>query len=813
MGQIFVAKSEKDLQISDKKQGLGIFPVIVALLVLQGSALSLKGWEERQSSDQAALQALQLRAQVVAEHLDGRVNIVKTTLDQFLGPLEDILALNEAMAGIDLVMPLSLAVNADAGTRERAAAEQALRAGETDGPMFTTEFGDIAIVSTDGVNVPLIAIGPASEWMPQNVGERRFTLTGPGMLASGNPALKPIAGTLTPLRSDIVSVDGAPRAAMACVPMQSYAGNICGLAPRPMISVHDITRILIYVLLLLAPALAIYGLYKLLTGQAKDVAAALETERESAEMINLIMDGAQAGFWETTPENDTIKLSDQFISLLGIRNKDPLSIEKFLGLVYVDDRGAVSQALERAREIKTLRAQFRTQHNGGQTWIEMSGRAVAHGPGNTERFAGIASDNTERKLMDNRLRKTERRLRNALEGYDGPFAIWDHRKRLLYWNGAYARTFNVTEALRAGMGYDTVALARSPSVRQETPSETEPNTALVHLTNGRWVKLVERATPEGGLITVGVDVTETTQASNQLNRQKVKLKRLVSELERSEGHAAELARKYSEEKDRAERAAQSKSAFLTNMSHELRTPLNAINGFSEILSTELYGPLGDERYKGYASDILMSGKHLLDMINDILDMAKIEAGKMSIELSPIDPIDPVDAAVRMIRRRAEDQNIMMTFDAEDDLPEIAADHRAIRQMSLNLLSNAIKFTESGGRIAVTLRRRDDYLRYAFTDTGVGIPEADIPRLAKPFEQVNDGSDRHHEGTGLGLALTKAFAEMHGGKLSIASQEGRGTTIAFYLPIESKTAKTVTRESDMAEDSSNKPVIEEPQFGT
>ncbi|MEO9969809.1 MAG: ATP-binding protein [Hyphomonadaceae bacterium] len=805
-----MAKSDKDLQLGEKKQGAGIFPVIVALLVLQGSALALKGWEERQSSDTAALQALQLRAQVVGEHLDGRVNTIKFALDQASGTPSDLQSISDAFDGIDLVIPLTQAANTDTGTRERLAAEQALQTSATDGPMLTTEFGDIAIVSRNGTSAPLIAIGPASEWMPQNVGDRRFILNGPGLLASGNANLRTIAGALTPRQSKIVSAKGAPRAATACVPMQSYAGNICGVAPRPMISVDDITRVLIYLLLLLAPALAIYGLYKLFTGQAKDIEAALDTERESADMINLIMDGAQAGFWETTPTDETIILSDQFASLLGMRVNEPLSTEKFLGHVFVDDRPSVSQALERALEIKTLRTEFRTQHNGGQTWIEMSGRTVADGTQKAERFAGIASDNTERKIIDNRLRRTERRLRNALEGYDGPFAIWDHRKRLLYWNGAYARTFNVQNALRAGMGYDTVALARAPSVRQETPSDTESNTALVHLTNGRWVKLVERATPEGGLITVGVDVTETTQAANQLNRQKIKLKRLVAELEHSEGHAAELARKYSDEKDRAERAAQSKSAFLTNMSHELRTPLNAINGFSEILSNELYGPLGDERYKGYAGDILMSGKHLLDMINDILDMAKIEAGKMSIELIPIDPIDPVDAAVRMIRRRAEDQNITMTFEAEDDLPEIAADHRAIRQMSLNLLSNAIKFTPAGGRIAVTLRRRDNYLRYAFTDTGVGIPEKDIPRLAKPFEQVNDGSDRHHEGTGLGLALTKSFAEMHGGKLSIASQEGRGTTIAFYLPIESTIAKA---EPEPVDEPPKKPIIAEPQFGT
>ena len=808
-----MAKSESDLQGENERKKVGILPIIIALLVLQGSALALKGWEERQSSDSAALQALQLRAQVVGEHLDGRVGIVKAVMDQFSGPLNQLLSSGNDMAGIDVVMPLATATNAAAGTRERIAAEQVLRASATDGPMFTTELGDIVIVSSNGINIPLIAIGSASEWLPQNIGSRRFVLNGPGRLASGNPDLKRAAPMLKSGTSQIVNTGQAPRAAASCVPMQSYGGNICALTPLPLISLNDVTRLLIYILLLLAPALAIYGLYKRQSAQAIEVETALETERTSNELINMIMDGAEAGFWEILPETDTVILSDQFASLLKIPSNAPLTTEKFLELVHTNDRESIAQALEHTRDIKTLRVQFRTEFDNGQTWIEMSGREVQRDMENAERFAGIASDVTERKRINGQLKKTERRLRNALEGYDGPFAIWDHRKRLLYWNGAYASTFNVSQALRAGMGYDTVALARSPSIRQETPSASEPNTALIHLTNGRWIKLVERATPEGGLITVGLDVTDSTQASNQLNRQKAKLKSLISELERSEGHAAELARKYAAEKDRAERAAHSKTAFLANMSHELRTPLNAINGFSEILSTELYGPLGDERYKGYAGDILMSGKHLLDMINDILDMAKIEAGKMSIELAHIDPIDPVDAAIRMIRRKAEDEKILLTFEADEDLPEIAADHRAIRQMSLNLLSNAIKFTDEGGRIAVTLRKRDNFLRYAFTDTGIGIPEEDIPRLAQPFEQVSDSSDRNHEGTGLGLALTKAFAEMHGGKMNIASQEGRGTTIAFYLPINADGEKTVTRDSELTAEASQELTTTEPKFGT
>ena len=225
------------------------------------------------------------------------------------------------------------------------------------------------------------------------------------------------------------------------------------------------------------------------------------------------------------------------------------------------------------------------------------------------------------------------------------------------------------------------------------------------------------------------------------------------------------------------------------MSHELLTPLNAIIGFSEILVDEMYGPLGDDRYKDYAQDILDSGKHLLDMITDILEMAKIEAGKMTVELQPIDIVDPVDAAVRMIRRKAEERNIDLKLVSNPDLPFVEADHRAIRQMVLNLVSNAIKFTDEGGDVRVSVDRKGDEIRVAVRDNGIGIPADALPRLAQPFEQVSDTRDRNYDGTGLGLALTKSFAEMHGGRLTIASEAGRGTQVSFFLPIHVSKADT------------------------
>ncbi|OYW86637.1 MAG: histidine kinase, partial [Hyphomonas sp. 32-62-5] len=260
---------------------------------------------------------------------------------------------------------------------------------------------------------------------------------------------------------------------------------------------------------------------------------------------------------------------------------------------------------------------------------------------------------------------------------------------------------------------------------------------------------------------------------------------------------SELSRKYSEEKEKAERAALAKSAFLANMSHELRTPLNAVIGFSEIMTNELAGPLGDPSYKEYAKDILMSGQHLLDMINDILDMAKIEAGKMTISPQPIDPVDPVDAAMRMIRRKAEEKAIDLVLEAEDNLPDIDADHRAIRQMMLNLLSNAIKFTDPAGRITVRVEQRGTDIYFGVTDTGIGIPPEDLPRLAQPFEQVAESKDRNHQGTGLGLALTKSFAEMHGGRMLLSSIYGEGTTVAFVLPIGGPSAIRFDIQRDVA----------------
>ena len=513
----------------------------------------------------------------------------------------------------------------------------------------------------------------------------------------------------------------------------------------------------------------------------QDVIVEEVRDDEADRIMNIVMRGARAGYWEWTNQSASVYLSEGASELIGMEGHGEIGLEEMLRQVHPEHRERIRETFLKGGGIGWIQTSFLTSYQPSR-WIELRGSVTPDEQGGSATFGGIILDITERKKTEDRVKAAERRLRAAIEGFSGPFALWDHRKRLLYWNQAYEDDFNLSETLRAGMGYDTVAIARAGAVLSETKSSQDDQTTLIELTTDRWLKMVERPTPGGGLITIGIDVSENVRNEEELKRQRARMRKAVQELERSEGRASELSRKYSEEKAKAEHAAHTKSAFLANMSHELRTPLNAINGFSEILANELYGPLGDQRYKGYAQDILTSGQHLLDMINDILDMAKIEAGKMTIDPQPIDPVDPVDAAVRMIRRKAEDKEIELLLDTQPNLPEIDADHRAIRQMVLNLVSNAIKFTDAGGRITVTVEQRGPDIQISVTDTGIGIPAADLPRLAQPFQQVSGTRDRNYEGTGLGLALTKSFAEMHGGQMSMSSIEGEGTTVTITLPI-------------------------------
>ena len=237
-------------------------------------------------------------------------------------------------------------------------------------------------------------------------------------------------------------------------------------------------------------------------------------------------------------------------------------------------------------------------------------------------------------------------------------------------------------------------------------------------------------------------------------------------------------------KDEAEAANQAKSGFLATMSHELRTPLNAIIGFSEMMLREVLGSLGNEQYRAYVGDIHASGTHLLQIINDILDLSKAEAGKIDLSEEVFDLRDIMRSVGQLTAGRVHAAELTQDINFPDELPPLCGDERKTKQVLLNLITNSVKFTPAGGAITISARwNLQRGLAVTVADTGIGIPEEDLERVLKPFEQVDSSLSRQHQGTGLGLPLVKAIMELHGGRLELKSELGVGTEVTVIFPPE------------------------------
>jgi len=251
----------------------------------------------------------------------------------------------------------------------------------------------------------------------------------------------------------------------------------------------------------------------------------------------------------------------------------------------------------------------------------------------------------------------------------------------------------------------------------------------------------------------------------------------------------ELADDFNRMVDRVEHSHESlrkanelKTNFIRVASHELRTPLNAVIGFSEVLNRELYGSLGEARYRDYARLIHESGEHLLGVVNDILDMSKIEAGKFQIVRESFDVASLINSCCDLMRHTAEKSSITLKVDVAPDIPKLAADNRACKQILLNVIANAIKFTKPGGWVRVSAHVEARDVVFTVADNGIGIADQDLPMLGRPFVQANNSSDSGQEGTGLGLSVVKGLARLHGGSLELRSKLGEGTTATIALPL-------------------------------
>ena len=461
------------------------------------------------------------------------------------------------------------------------------------------------------------------------------------------------------------------------------------------------------------------------------------------------------------------------------------------GCLVIDDRERwIAERLRQHRDPAGW--QVEQQLTDGR-WIEINERPLADGG-----VVGVWSDITDRK-------KLQQRLEGIIESAADGFAQWDQTDRLVQFNDRFARLHgDEVHNLRIGDSFidlmtrlaldGLLRLDGDPQawVAQRLRQHCAPaGQTVVEYADGRWFLISERRTRDGGSSTVLSEITDLKAREHKLVERGETLEYLVNQLEMAktkfEDQAAEMVR-FAEDLDEAKRQAQnadrSKSEFLANMSHELRTPLNAIIGFSEVMSAEMFGPVGCERYKEYVKDIHDSGQHLLQVISDILDISKIVAGKLDLDEEVVDVPKVVESCLKLVNQHAQNSGLALETEIADDLPPLRVDALKLKQILLNLLSNAVKFTPEGGTVTTRVWcRRDDGYVFQVADSGVGIAPDDIPKVLAPFGQVDGSLSRKHEGTGLGLPLTKSLVEMHGGSFGLQSEPGAGTTVTVRLPAE------------------------------
>ena len=511
--------------------------------------------------------------------------------------------------------------------------------------------------------------------------------------------------------------------------------------------------------------------------------------------IDTALNRGRCGLWDWDLSRGKIFWSQSMFMLLGLESRsDLMTFGEVNALVNSDDIDLfqIADQLVSGR-INYIDHTFRMQHANGH-WIWLRVRCeLASGSDDEMHLIGIAVDITEQKSLAERSVEADLRLRDAIETIPEAFVLWDAENRLVLCNTYFQRLHKLPDsAVIPGTPYETVSeVGRMPEVRtrlHETSTFAPgARTFEAQLEDGSWLHISERRTKDGGYVSVGTDISQIKQHEQKLVENDLRLratvedqKRTQSTLEKQAQELAILARNYADEKNRAEEANQTKSKFLANMSHELRTPLNAIIGFSEIMGSGLFGTLGSEKYNEYCHDILTSGRYLLEVINDILDMSKIEAGRMQLDFETLDLEQALSESLRVVSGRAQDKGLSLKAEIASNVT-ITADRRALKQIAINLLSNAVKFTPDGGEITVRSRARNNSIVLMIADTGIGITRQSLQKLGRPFEQVESQLTKTYHGSGLGLAIAKSLTRLHGGSMRLRSKIGCGTVVYVSIP--------------------------------
>jgi two-component system cell cycle sensor histidine kinase PleC len=512
--------------------------------------------------------------------------------------------------------------------------------------------------------------------------------------------------------------------------------------------------------------------------------------------IDTALNSGRCGLWDWDLARGRIFWSHSMFAILGLEPKDDLlTFGQVSGLVHPEDIKLYDLATQLAdAKATSIDQSFRMRHANG-TWIWLRARCelARHNEDGSDHLIGIAVDVTEQRSLVEKTAADDMRLRDAIETISEAFVLWDSDNRLVLCNSNYQLLHNLTDpSVMPGAPYEAVlAAGQKPIIRKSTvgSAAADPGAQVfeVQLEDARWLQISERRTKDGGYVSVGTDITALKRHEERLLESERRLMATINDLQHSRQiledqtrQLADLAKKYGDEKTRAEDANQAKSKFLANMSHELRTPLNAVIGFSEIMEAEMFGALGGAKYLEYCRDIRESGEYLLDVINDILDMSKIEAGRIRLEMEDVSIEQILADAIRVVSGRTGQKHLELTSEI-CSAACLRADRRAVKQIVLNILSNAVKFTPDSGRVSVIAREVRGSIVIAIRDSGIGIDRAALKKLGRPFEQVESQMTKSYQGSGLGLAISKSLTELHGGRMLIRSTPGAGTLVMIRLP--------------------------------
>ncbi|MFT0892874.1 PAS domain-containing sensor histidine kinase [Pseudochelatococcus sp. G4_1912] len=554
---------------------------------------------------------------------------------------------------------------------------------------------------------------------------------------------------------------------------------------------------------LMALALA----YFVQTGRARAADDVCERVRER---VDAALDRGRCGLWDWDIARGRLYWSDSMYDILGYSRHDEfMSFGEMNRLVHPDDADLYTMAdMVAGNRATAIDHEFRILNAQGQ-WVWIKARAqLVDEAGDGPHLVGIAVDVTEQRRLAEQTATADMRLREAVETISEAFVLWDANNRLITCNTKFQHLHGLSpESAVPGTLYeDLMALGTLPPVKTELmapsrrgianaqKSEVGTRTFEAQLTDGRWLQINERRTRDGGYVSVGTDITALKNHEEKLMDSERRLIATVADLKRSRQkletqarQLADLAERYLEQKAEAESANRAKAEFLANMSHELRTPLNAIIGFSELMESGIFGDLGSDKYHEYCTDIRESGKYLLGVISDILDMSRIEAGRIKLECEALDVDSVMGEAARAVSHDADQKGLMLSVETLPDAA-INADARAVNQILGHVLRNAVKFTPEGGRITLRSRISGANVHLYIEDTGIGIPAEALKKLGRPFEQVETEFARSYKGSGLGLAIARSLAELHGGSLRIRSSVGNGTVVMISLPTHAQARK-------------------------